>query len=230
MKRPTGIYFLAMLFLLAPIGNILISFAGSGLSNWHQPNVLTALLQTIPPLDWIWLGLLFVTGLLLLRPHKLSWSVAIITLLLVLGINAYRLYNIDTNSIDPLFLKVFSLLAIICTLGVLIIAFYFRFPYLDRRSTWVTNTKRYELKTTAILAGQNATTESLSVTGCRLTFENKPNMKIGNEYELKFPEISALSVKAQIVEDTDEDCRLEFVKMSTDFKRDLGRWLDSRKG
>ena len=139
LKKPTGVYLIAILFLLAPFGNILISFAGSGVSQWYNPNVFIPFMQTIPTLDWLWLGLLFITGILLFQPHKLTWSLAIVTLLLVLFINAYRVFNIDQNSIDPNFLKVFSILAIVCTLSSLVIASYFRFPYLDRRTQWVSS-------------------------------------------------------------------------------------------
>ncbi|MBC7420725.1 MAG: hypothetical protein H7328_08355 [Bdellovibrio sp.] len=139
LKKPTGVYFLAILFLLAPFGNLLISFAGSGVSNWHDMNVMIPFLQSVPAVDWLWLGLLFITGILLFRPHKLTWSLALVTLSIVLAINAYRLYQADTNSIDPTFLKVFSVLAIVCTLSILVIAAYFRFPYLDRRAQWMSN-------------------------------------------------------------------------------------------
>lgn len=139
LKKPTGVFLIALLFILAPFGNILISFAGSGVSEWYNPNVFFPFLNTIPALDWLWLGLLFITGILLLRPHKLTWSLAMASLLLVLFINAYRVYNIDQNSIDPQFLKVFSILAIICTLSLLVIAAYFRFPYLDRRTKWTSS-------------------------------------------------------------------------------------------
>lgn len=138
-KKPVGVYFLAILFILAPLGNILISFAGSGIEYWYSASVLLPFLHSIPVLDWVWLSLLVFTGILLFRPHKLSWSFAIFTLLIVLSINAYRLYSIDTNSIDPHFLKVFSTLALLTTISVLVISFYFRFPYLDRRAEWFSN-------------------------------------------------------------------------------------------
>ena len=139
LKKPTGVYLIAILFLLAPIGNILISFAGSGVSEWYSPSVLGPFLRSVPLVDWVWLGLLFLTGILLFRPHKMTWTLAIISLLVVLSINAYRLFHVDQNSIDPTFLKVFSVLAIICSLSVLVIASYFRFPYLDRRTQWTSS-------------------------------------------------------------------------------------------
>lgn len=139
LKRPIGVYLLAILFLLAPIGNILISFAGSGIQNWYDPSVFFPFLQTIPAWDWAWLILLFITGILLFKPHKLSWTIAIFSLLLILAINIYRVYNVDANSIEPQYLKIFSIIALLCTAGVLVIAFYFRFPYLDRRTKWTSS-------------------------------------------------------------------------------------------
>lgn len=136
LKKPLGVYAMALLFILAPLGNILISFFGSGLSNWYEPPIFLALLKTVSVFDWIWLGLLFLTGVLLFIQHKLSWTLAIITLVVVLGINALRLFQADPNSIEPNFLKIFSILAVVTTLGVLVIAFYFKFPYIDRRTKW----------------------------------------------------------------------------------------------
>ncbi|MFN3697322.1 MAG: hypothetical protein ACK4VO_07770 [Pseudobdellovibrio sp.] len=137
LKKPVAIFVLAFLFILAPIGNIIISFIGSGIDNWYQPIIFASLLRSVNLIDWIWLTLLVITGILLLKPHKLPWTVAIVTLMFVLGMNAYRLYQMDTNSIEPHFLKVFSVLAIMTTLGVLMISFYFRFPYLDQRTKWL---------------------------------------------------------------------------------------------
>lgn len=228
LKKPTGVYILALLFLFAPLGNILISFAGSGIDKWYDLTVLTAFLQSIPPLEWIWLGLLFITGILLFRPHKLSWSVAIFTLLLILFINAYRLYYVDTNSIDPVFLKVFSLLAIICTLSVLVIAFYFRFPYLDRRASWLRNPHRVNIRTSVICSGVKAVTESLSVSGCRISFDQPSKLKLNENIVLKFLEISATEVEANVVENLDREARVEFMDLQGSFKQDLAKWLKTR--
>ncbi len=228
LKKPTGVYIIAILFLLAPIGNILISFAGSGIKNWYDVGVLTPFLQSIPALDWIWLGLLFVTGILLFRPHKLSWSIAIFTLVLVLSINAYRLFKIDANSIDPIFLKVFSVLAIICTLSVLVIAFYFRFPYLDRRSNWFSTPRRFDIRTPALANGLKAVTESISFTGCRLSFDVPCEFKKSDLIKLKFLEISKIETDAEVIERLEFGARVEFRNISSDFKQDLDRWLRTR--
>ena len=229
LKRPTGVYIIALLFLFAPLGNILISFAGSGVKNWYDFSVLMPFLISIPAVDWVWLGLLFVSGILLFRPHKLSWTIAIATLFLVLGVNAYRLYSADANSIDPVFLKVFSVLAIVCTLSVLVIALYFRFPYLDRRSNWFTNEKRFDVRTQALTEGLKATTESVSFTGCRLSFDVPCKFKKAQIIQIKFPEVSRHEVAAEVVETLDFGVRVEFSDANSDFKQDLSQWLKTRK-
>lgn len=147
LKKPLGVYAMATMFILAPLGNILISFLGSGLTNWYEPPIFIALLKTISTFDWVWLGLLMFTGVLLFIQHKLSWTVAIVTLVLVLGINAIRLFQVDPNSIEPNFLKIFSILAVVTTLGVLVIAFYFRFPYIDRRMKWTSSDQSEDRRT-----------------------------------------------------------------------------------
>ena len=228
LKKPMGVYVLAVLFLLAPIGNILISFAGSGIKNWYDVGVLIPFLQSIPAMDWIWLGLLFVSGILLFRPHKLSWSIAIFSLLLVLLINAYRLFQADSNSIDPVFLKIFSILAIICTLSVLVISFYFRFPYLDRRANWFSNTRRFDIRTPAVASGIKANTESISNDGCRLSFDVPCEFQKGAILQLKFPEISKSETEAEVIEKLEFGARVEFRNSGVEFRQDFERWLKTR--
>lgn len=228
LKRPTGVYVIALLFLLAPLGNILISFAGSGVKNWYDFSVLGPFLMSIPAIDWVWLGLLFVTGLLLFRPHKLSWTIAIGTLFLVLCVNAYRLYSADANSIDPMFLKVFSVLAIVCTLSILVIALYFRFPYLDRRANWFSTEKRFDIRTQAVTGGLKATTESISFTGCRLSFDVPNEFQKSQMIKIRFPEISKHEAGAEVVERLEFGVRVEFSGNNSEFAQDLSQWLKSR--
>ena len=185
-------------------------------------------LQSIPALDWVWLGLLFVSGILLFRPHKLSWSIAILTLFLVLLINAYRLSRVDSNSIDPIFLKVFSLLAIISTLSVLVISFYFRFPYLDRRANWFSNMQRFDIRTTAMANGIKANTESISSSGCRLSFDIPCEFKTSERIMVKFHEISKFETAAEVIEKLEFGARIEFRNPSAEFKQDFERWLKTR--
>lgn len=227
LKKPTGVYLIAILFIFAPLGNIIISFIGSGIKNWYDVSVFIPFLQTISALDWAWLALLFITGFLLLRPHKLTWSLAIMILIFILTINSYRLYTTDSHSIDPTFFKVFSILALVCTLSFLVIAFYFRFPYLDRRANWFTNVKRFNLRTPAKLNARVAVTESISTTGCRVSFDKPSEFKKSEQITIVFDEISKNEVMAEIVECLEFGVRVEFRNITSDFKLDLDRWLSS---
>lgn len=231
LKKPIGIYILAILFVLAPLGNILISFAGSGIPNWYDPGVFVSLLQTIPSFEWLWLCLLVMTGVLLLRPHKLSWSFAIVTLLIILSINFYRMFSsIDSNSIDPQYLKVFSILALICTLGVLVIAFYFRFPYLDRRANWIKNVERYDLSTEVRVPQTTGYTESLSLSGCKIRVKDQIKHQPGQLIEVIFTEIDPNEVKCSIVSADPYSLRLEFEKNQDLFISKLKSWMKEKAG
>ena len=155
LKKPFGVYALALLFILAPLGNILISFAGSGVENWYSPSIFFVFLESIPLADWAWLILTFVTGCLLFVQHKTAWSLAVLSLLVVLGINAYRAFNPgDVASVE--FLKWQIVISMLVTLAVLVLAFYFRFPYLDRRAQWFFPTAhRWDLRTPVEVVGED---------------------------------------------------------------------------
>ncbi len=230
LKRPIGIYILAVLFIIAPLGNILISFAGAGISNWYEPSIFTAFVQSIPGFEWTWLGLLFLTGVLLFRPHKLSWSFAIVTLLLILCLNVYRMYSAGENSITPQYLKVFSILALFCTLGVLVIAFYFRFPYLDRRANWIKNIERFDLVTEIKFDNTLSKTESVSITGCKIITGTRSSLKAGDQVEAQFPEIFSKSVKCVVVENKEGSLRLEFANNQEEFSSKLKSWIKTKTG
>ncbi len=230
LKKPIGVYILAILFIIAPLGNILISFAGAGVSNWYEPSIFFVFLQSIPLFDWVWLTLLFVAGVSLFRPHKLSWSFAIATLLFILCLNAYRMFYADMSSITPQYLKVFSILALFCTFGVLIIAFYFRFPYLDRRANWIKNIERFNLKTEVQINQMKLLTDSVSVTGCRIITQESINLKPNETVQLQFTEIHTLPVNCTVIDSTDKHVRLEFASGQEVFVGKLKSWLRTKTG
>lgn len=215
LKKPAGIFVLAYLFLLAPLGNLAISFAGSGNPEWYKPSVFYSFLPTVSSLDWFWLSLLFVTGLLLFRPHKTTWSLAIGALLVVLGINSYRFLSHDLNyegNFAQWQLGVSSLI----TVSILFVVFYFRFPYLDRRARWFFPTAhRYEFRTPVEVVAQDifaGVTESISASGARVRL--KRHMAGGSRdlryVDVIFPEIRNIKVKARVVEYGDNLLRLKF--------------------
>ncbi|QDK37844.1 PilZ domain-containing protein [Bdellovibrio sp. NC01] len=232
LKRPIGVYVLAVLFLLAPIGNLLLSFAGSGVKNWSEPSVMWTFLQGVSPLDWLWLSLLIVTGILLLRPHKASWTMAIITLLLVLAINMYRAAVGDLGLGNMARWQVIG--SSFATCAVLIMAFYFRFPYLDRRTRWfIPAAQRYEVRTPVEVVAQDiftGVTESVSVSGVRVRLQRDMG-EMATEMrfvDVIFPEVKNVKIKTQVVEYSDNILRLKFKELRSQDLGHLKDWLKSQ--
>lgn len=232
LKRPLGVYVLAVLFLLAPIGNLLLSFASSGVKNWSEPSVMWAFLQGVSPLDWLWLSLLVVTGILLLRPHKTSWTMAIFTLLLVLAINMYRAAVGDLGLGHMARWQVIG--SSFATCAVLITAFYFRFPYLDRRTRWfIPAAQRYDVRTPVEVVAQDifsGVTESVSVSGVRVRLQRDmgPIATDMRFVDVIFPEVKNVKIKTQVVEYSDNVLRLKFKELRSQDLGHLKEWLKSQ--
>jgi len=236
LKQPIGIYILALLFMLAPLGNILVSFAGSGVTNWYYPSEFIELIKTIPAMDWLWLAGIFVAGLALLLRHKSAWMVAVFALLIVLAMNTYRAFTIDETVLNPEFVRVQILISILVTFSVLIIAFYARYPYLDRRQQWMFPTAhRYDVKTPVIvhtggdLAGL---TESISTAGIRIRLA-KPaeSLKGKTEIEFSFSELPNLKmIKSEVIEFNGEVLRVQYKNFGWGARGVLEAWLKSKKG
>jgi hypothetical protein len=235
LKQPIGIYVLALLFMLSPLGNILFSFAGSGIANWYHPAEFVELIKTIPMMDWFWLMGIFFSGLALLIKHKSAWMVAVFALLVVLAMNTYRAFTIDETVLNPEFVRVQILISILVTFSVLIIAFYARYPYLDRRQQWVFPTaNRYDVKSPVIvhtggdLAG---VTESISTAGIRIRLANKTESLNGKTHvEFTFSELPDLKViKAEVIEFNGDNLRLKYKDFGWGSRGVLEAWLKSKK-
>jgi hypothetical protein len=235
LKQPVGIYILAVLFMLAPLGNVIVSFAGSGVANWYYPGEFLELVKTIPALDWLWLSGIFISGVTLILRHKSAWLVAVMALLIVLAMNTYRAFTIDGTILNPEFVRVQILISILVTFSVLIIAFYARFPYLDRRQQWVFPTAhRYDVKSPVIvhtggdLAGL---TESISSAGIRIQLAKKADaLKGKTEIEFTFSELPGLNViKAEVVEFDGNVLRLKYKNFGWGPRGVLEAWLKSKK-
>ncbi len=234
LKQPIGIYILALLFMLAPLGNIIISFAGSGVANWYHPKEFIELVKTIPVVDWLWLTGIFIAGVSLLKVHKSAWLIAVIVLLVVLAVNTYRVFSIDETILNPEFVRVQILISILVTFSVLIIAFYARYPYLDRRQQWVFPTAhRYDVRSPVIvhtggdLAGL---TESISTAGIRIRLAKKTELLKGKtQVEFTFSELSGLnSINAEVIEFDGDLLRLKYKSFNWGARGVLEAWLKSK--
>lgn len=215
---------LAIGFLLAPLGNILISFAGSSNAKWYAPSTFVQMLGTIPWLDWLWLSLIFLSGVLLFVQHKTSWLAAVHSLVVVLGINLSRYFEPVGFSSAPGYVKAQLLISIMVTLAMLAVAFYFRFPYLDRRSGWFSwSEERFSLRTTVQVQADDffeGITESLSLSGGFALLQRDAREFFANNsvFELVFLELNKIRVKCELVEYEGNRLRFRFVDLSESSK------------
>ena len=234
LRRPVGIYILAILFILAPIGNILISFGGSGVEGWYHPEIFPKLAAEIPLADWLWLFAIFIVGVALLLRHKSAWMAAVIVLLIVLVMNTFRAFNIDESALNAEFVRVQILMSILVTFSVLIIAFYARYPYLDRRQQWMFPTAhRYDVKTsvTVHIAGDvKGVTQSVSSAGVRILMPKVVDaLKHAKDLEVSFDEIENFrKVKTEIIEFNGTILRLRFKRFGWGRRGVLEAWLKSK--
>lgn len=230
LKRPTGMYLMAILFILVPLGNLLISFVSSEYVNSQSGFVSFA--QSVSNLDWMWLGLLLLTGVLLLRAHKATWTLAIGTLMLVLFINLYRWGNGEFSD-SGLLVHGQLFMSCLITAFVLLLAFYFRFPYLDRRAQWLfPAASRYDFRTPVNVVAQDifdGVTESISVSGARVRLQRDLEGSQGLRFvDVIFPDIRNMKVKSRVVEYRDNVLRLKFKELTERDRLYLQDWLRSQ--
>ncbi len=233
LKQPVGIYVLAVLFMLAPVGNIILSFIASGVDGWYRPDVFLDLLTTVPAADWAWLVAIFIAGASLLLRHKSSWMLSVVVLLMVLAMNTYRAFTVDENTLNPEFVRVQILVSILVTFSVLVIAFYTRYPYLDRRQQWIFPTAhRYNVATAVLVhiaEGVVGTTESVSSAGVRIRMPKVVDeLKHAGDLDITFTEMDNFKVASEIVEFNGTTLRLKFKKFGWGSRGRLEAWLKSK--
>lgn len=232
LKKPIAVYLLAMLFVLAPLGNVILTFSNSGIPQWYEPFVFLSLLGRISSLDWFWLTLVFVTGLLLFKPHMWTWALSIACLFGVSIINTYRVVSGEFDGQGQT-VQIQLALSIFITISCLLITFYARFPYLDRRAGWfLSAAHRYSLRTPVSVVAQDiyeGVTSSISISGMFVHLQRdmeESSTKL-QYVDVIFPEVKNMKVKARIVEYHDNNLRLKFKDLRGANKAYLLDWLQS---
>jgi hypothetical protein len=157
---------------------------------------------------------------------------AIGTLTLVLFINLYRWGNGEFEQSGAL---IHGQLFISCliTAFFLLLAFYFRFPYLDRRAQWIFQAAaRYEFRTPVDVVAQDifsGVTESVSLSGARVRLQRDLDSSQDLRFvDVIFPEVRNIKVKSRVVEYRDNVLRLKFKDLTGRNRTYLQDWLKSR--
>jgi hypothetical protein len=137
-KAPIGVYILAGVYLLSPIGDILLSIRALGEPKWYEMGVALPFLPSITFANWLWLLSIFIAGIFLVLRHKWSWILAILILPISILFNYFnsRAYGNFSSLSTAGFLS--------CITAAIVIS-YFRYPYLDRREKWWTFHQRFNV-------------------------------------------------------------------------------------
>lgn len=135
IKKSVVVTVLGLLFILAPIGNIALSVKSQGLTNWYSPLVWIQFIPLLSTFSIVWLGLIFTSGVLILLQHKIAWALSIVSSFIVFALNIYNIIN-ETQS------RFYDLGFLLSSAGIIILLFYFRYPYLDRRESLLSKNSR----------------------------------------------------------------------------------------
>lgn len=216
--------------MVAPVGNIIISSWLSGASDWYQISAFFSRLGQIQTIDWVWLGLIFVSGVLLYIQHKTAWLVASMTLALVVAFNIYLYYIEMDNGNGIHHLKIQIVFSILVTLTALLIIFYARYPYLDRRAgVFLPVAHRYMVKTEVTVMGKDifqGITESVSTSGARIHLQQDFGASSKMKFiDVIFPQIQNLKVKSQIIDYDGNLLRIKFKDLKGESKKQFLDWI-----
>lgn len=233
MKDPRLLKYLGYAFLIAPLGNLLLSLLSHQDEAGLNSERAIELFANIPLEDWAWLFLLFLSGVLLLMRHKTAWLIAVLSLLTVVLLNVTSLLEGEGRTFFSAAQEVQVLFSIFASACAILILFYARYPYLDRRQGWLGPVaERYDLRTPVeIELGRwvSGESESLSSSGCRIRLPSGEPLPSGIRFlSIRFPEIGIHQIKAQVVGFDGPVVRLKFRDLTGKDRKILGQWMKSK--
>lgn len=186
LKKPIIVWFLGFCFLLAPLGNMLFSLYSLGYDDWYGPQRWAWLLSSVGLQDLVFFFLILLAGVALFFQTKTSWFVAVIVLLIVAATG----FLDSIKSAPGNKMEAWTLLS---NLAILIVLFYFRYPYLDKRDHVFEGIRgRFPVEIPVQIEGApvEAAIDNISAVGChiRVNLENfKPeiNSRLGLRFTLR---------------------------------------------
>ncbi len=233
IKKPWGLQLLIYAFLIAPFGNIALTAAVLGITDWYKPHVYIQILANIQTLDYLWLGLIFTSGVLLTARHKTAWLVAISALSATVLINLRNLFELFHSNSASTFAVSQVFLSLVATSAVGVIFFYFRYPYLDRRATLFGFAGRVDVKIPSVIhfSSESLQTkcESVSITGARFKIKDSDTKHPENESLSVQFSAEELEIKAHVVQHSDGVLRVKFVNMTSVQKSKLIRMVKKHR-
>jgi hypothetical protein len=146
---------------LAPFGNIILTLFQAGVSTWYLPTQWIKVLSNLKTFDLLMLGSVFAAGVALFIQKKTSWFIAIAVLVLTMIHNSVTQAPPNASFVNT------KLGLLLTNAVVLVIVYFFRYPYLDQRDHLFEGIrKRFNVHVLADYDGQQVAINNLSRNGC----------------------------------------------------------------
>lgn len=230
-RRKDAVTLLALLLIAAPLTHLVVLVISSGFSDWWRPAIMTGIFKQIPATQWLTFAIMFISGPLLLIRHKATWAASVIGLAILIIINIVQgltsLEGTDGADYELLWLRlIFSVFLGAIALMILALA---RYPYLDRRHGWLSQTaRRTDVKLPVLVHGQKVLPgllESISLSGCRIQLENASALSPAPSHlDIEITSWDQCRIRCEVVSIESSIVRLKFAEfLSEDRARFIQR-------
>ncbi len=224
--KPLWIKILALVLILAPLGNIFFSFLTVGVPNLREPGTWIYWIRYVKPEVWALNLMLFLSGVALLWVRTWSHSMAAVS------IGAVLIYNImtfkETIFIGPIAIAI----GILATMGALAILYHrdFRKPYFHPRLRWWETSPRFRVDLPvdvhSVESGDklSAILLDISRSGILLQLPEPSPWRTGETQLIELP--NSLKIKAEVIRKHDANSfGLNFTKLSWKDGRELKHFI-----
>lgn len=177
--------------------------------------------------SWISWLLLFAAGISLLVRHKTAWMFSIGLCTAFVISTGYSFIH-EFDSAEPLLntAKIVDCILVFIVVGT--VAYYFRYPYLDRRQSWLAPTAdRFAVSTSVILGTLHTHTVDVSYTGANILNTTDEVFKVGDKVPLHFEEIEDIHCLAKIINVQGQNVRVQFEGFNSLQTNILRQWLNT---
>jgi hypothetical protein len=184
--------------------------------------------QTIfQPFQWV---LIVGAALSLVIRHKSAWALGLIFMVsFVISMIKDRYW--PSAELDPMLGTAKFLGAMAGLYVIVLLMYFFRYPYLDRRQKWFGPTaNRFHIQIPVLINGSIAAdTSDLSYTGAKITLKDEAeNIQKGDRLSLQIPEIADLVCQGEVIAKDSAVLRVKFDKIDSDSREILRQWLLSQ--
>jgi hypothetical protein len=200
LSSKSGLYVVAFCIMGMP----LIILGLTRVLNMGEPINLSTI-------DWVWSAACLVSGFLLLLRLKIAWIISMIQIFAVAVVNLIQMMNAWGYEavVQYNFQFLFSV-SMLCS--ILLIAHYYKYPYLDRRDTVIYGiADRYKVKMKAIV-NEKVFGEVVSASISGVLFRTEGELKLDGNKKLllSIDELDLKSVPVEVSNQSGDEFRLKF--------------------